>query len=585
MAAPIRIANFSGMLGDRATAAREMIDGGPVDVLTGDFLAELTMFILAKTRAKRPDGGFARQFVAQMDDVLADCLDRGIRVVSNAGALDPHGCAEAVRRIAPDARVAVVSGDDLIGRIDALRAAGHPLAHLDTGQPLGAMAERMLTANAYLGGWGIAAALAGGADVVVTGRVTDAALTVGTAAWHHGWASDEWNALAGAVVAGHLIECGCQVTGGNYSFFTEVAGLERAGFPWVEVAEDGSCVVGKHPDTGGEVSVGTVTSQLLYEIGGHRYANPDVVTRLDRVTVEQVGPDRVRVSGAIGEPAPDTLKVAMNYTGGWKNTMMIGLTGGDVEAKAALVTSAVWAGAPHPPSAYAHVNTELVGRPATDPDDNAGAVSILRITVKDPDEAKVGRAFSSAVAETALSSIPGWFALGPPGPAAPYPVYWPTLVPAGAVTHTVTLDGTTSVIDHPAGATTPVDGDEPIPPLPPPDPAPTRAARLGTVLGTRSGDKGPNANLGVFARGEQGHRWLSAFLTVDRLRELLPELRHLPVSRHDFPALRALNFVVGGLLEEGVAASTRVDAQAKGLGEYLRSLVVEIPVPVLEEAP
>jgi len=588
MADPIRIANCSGFFGDRLAAAREMVDGGHIDVLTGDWLAELTMYIFARTREKRPDGGYARTFVTQMEDVLSDCLARGIKVVANAGALDPHGCATAVARVAADQglepRIAVVTGDDLLHRIEALQASGHDLAHLDTGRPLGGLASRMLTANAYLGGWGIAEALKRGADVVVTGRVADASVVVGPAAWHHGWATDDWDALAGAMVAGHVIECGCQATGGNYSFFTEVPGLAHAGFPWAEVAADGSFVVGKHDGTGGEVSVGTVTSQLLYEIGGHRYANPDVVARFDTVRVEKVGPDRVLVSGTRGEPAPDRLKVAMNYAGGWKNSISVCLTGDDLDEKVALMEEAIWDACPYGPDDYEAVNVEVIGRPEHDPTDNAAATALLRFTVKDPDPERVGRAFSSSVTETALATIPGWFAFSAPGPGAPYPVYWPTLVDVGAVDHEVHVGGETITIPHPAGAATMSTHDEPLPPPSEEDWGATTWAPLGSVLGARSGDKGPNANLGVFARTETAHRWMRWYLTVDRLLDLLPDLAGLPVTRHDFPNLRAVNFVIAGLLEEGVGASTRVDAQAKGLSEYLRARRVDIPTVLLEEA-
>ncbi|HEX4904252.1 MAG TPA: acyclic terpene utilization AtuA family protein, partial [Acidimicrobiales bacterium] len=281
MTAPLRIANCSGFYGDRVAAAREMVDGGPIDVLTGDWLAELTMLILAKNRQRDASTGFARTFVTQMEQVMGDCLDRGIRVVSNAGGLAPAACAAAVQAVADklglSPSIAYVEGDDLLGRLGELRAAGHDLANLDTGEPLGE--KQVWTANAYLGGWGIAEALGRGADIVITGRVTDAAVVIGPAAWHHGWARDDWDALAGALVAGHVIECGPQATGGNYSFFQEVPGLERPGFPIAEVAADGSSVITKHPGHGGLVSVGTVTAQLLYEIGGPAYLNPDVTAR------------------------------------------------------------------------------------------------------------------------------------------------------------------------------------------------------------------------------------------------------------------------------------------------------------------
>src|SRR3954447_14894513 len=316
---PLRIANCSGFYGDRFLALREVVSGGPVDVVTGDYLAELTLLILFRSRAKDPSRGYATTFLRQLEHVLGEIGDRGISVVVNAGGLAPAACADAVRALAERLGVALpvahVEGDDLLPKINTLHAR---MPNLDTGEPLGDRTP--LTANAYLGAWGIAAALDAGADVVVTGRVTDASLVLGPAAAHFGWARDDWDALAGAVVAGHVIECGPQATGGNYAFFTEVPGLEHPGFPLAELAEDGSSVITKHPSHGGLVSVGTVTAQLLYEIGGPAYLNPDVTARFDTIQLDEVAPDRVRISGVHGVPPPPTAKVCINYEGGHRTT-------------------------------------------------------------------------------------------------------------------------------------------------------------------------------------------------------------------------------------------------------------------------
>jgi hypothetical protein len=583
--APIRIANCSGFYGDRLSAAREMVEGGPIDVLTGDWLAELTMLILARTQAKRPGGGYARSFVQQMEQVMGTCLDRGIKVVSNAGGLDPDGCAEAVAEVAArlglSPTIAYVRGDNLLPRLDELVAAGVDLAHFETGEPIGDT-SRFISANAYLGCWGIVDALERGADIVITGRVTDAAVVCGPAAWHHRWARDDWDALAGAVVAGHVIECGTQATGGNYSFFTEVPGMTRVGFPWAEVAADGSSVIGKHSGTGGEVSVGTVTSQLLYEIGSPSYLGPDVTARFDTIRLDQVGPDRVRISGTQGEPPPPTLKVAMNELGGFRNDVGIALTGLDIEAKAKLVEDAFWVACPFRPEDFASVTTRLVRTDKPDPASNEEAVAVWRITVKDPDERKVGRAMSNAVIELGLATIPGFFGVsGGPSAGSPYGVYRPAVVPAELVPqHVVVLGGSETVVDSvaPAGSVSITPAPEPAAVVPG---GPTVRAPIGRVVGARSGDKGGNANLGVFARSDAAWAWLDEFLTTERLQELLPETAPLRVDRYRLPALRSLNFVVHGLLQEGVAASTRQDGQAKSLGEWLRARVVEVPEALL----
>jgi hypothetical protein len=552
-----------------------MVEGGPIDVLTGDYLAELTMLILWRTRLKRPDGGYATTFLRQLEDVLGTCRDRGVRIVTNAGGLNPAGCASAVRdlagRLGVDVDVAHIEGDDLLARLPDLQAAGHDLANLDTGGPLADAGVEPVTANAYLGGFGIAAALDAGADVVVCPRVTDASLVVGPAAWWHGWARDDWDRLAGAVVAGHVLECGAQATGGNYAFFTEVGDLSHPGFPLAEVAADGSCVVTKHPGTGGEVSIGTVTAQLLYEIAGPAYANPDAVARFDTIQLDVEGPDRVRISGVRGEPAPPTTKVCLNHLGGFRNSTTFVLTGLDLAAKGELARRTLFE-ALGGEAAFDEVSVST-----TRTDDGA----LLRITVKDREEGRVGRAFSDAAIELALASYPGFHLTAPPSGASPFGVYWPALVPASEVPHVVVLgDGTR--LDVPPVVADQATVDLEVAVSPPTPGGPTRRAPLGSVIGARSGDKGGNANVGLWARTDEAWAWLAADLTVERFRELLPEAADLEVRRYDLPNLRALNFVVVGLLGEGVASSTRSDPQAKALGEQLRACELEIPVALLD---
>ena len=586
MSDPIRIANCSGFFGDRLSAAREMVDGGPIDVLTGDWLAELTMLILARIRAKRPGRGFASTFVTQMEEVMGSCLDRGITVVSNAGGLDPAGCAEQLAEVADrlglTPRIAYVDGDDLLPRAAELMATGDLI---EFGPHSGGLGDpsALVSANAYLGCWGIVEALSAGADIVVTGRVTDAAVVCGPAAHHHGWRRDDFDALAGAVVAGHVIECSAQATGGNYSFFEEIPGIEHIGFPWAEIASDGSSVIGKHDDTGGAVTVGTITSQILYEIGGPDYLGPDVIAHFDTIDLEQVATDRVRISGVRGSAPTGTVKVAMNELGGYRNDLVVALTGLDVDAKAEAALAAFWRACPNDPGDFASCTTRVVRREHDDPRSNEAATAELRISVKDPDERLVGRAFSNAMVETALASIPGMYLLsGGPSAGQPYGVYRPALVPAALVPQYAHIDGRTTVVDTPSGSGAPTERDVEGVPSAPESNGPTRPIPLGRLIGTRSGDKGGDANLGVFTRDDAVYPWLVAELTVERLRELLPEIADLPVERHLLPRLRAMNFVIRGLLEEGVAASTRSDPQAKSLGEWLRARVVEAPVDLID---
>ncbi|MFC7306333.1 acyclic terpene utilization AtuA family protein [Streptomyces monticola] len=582
MTRALRIGNASGFYGDRFDALREMLTGGELDVLTGDYLAELTMLILGRDRLRDPKLGYAKTFLRQLEEGLGLAKERGVRIVVNAGGLNPAGLAAAVRelseRVGVSVRVAHVEGDDLLGRGD--------------------WGEGVLTANAYLGGGGIAACLRAGADIVVTGRVTDAALVTGPAAWWFDWGPEEYDALAGAVVAGHVLECGTQATGGNYSFFTDFMDLRgftghaggagraghdmrRPGFPLAEISADGTCVITKHEGTGGAVDTGTVTAQLLYETGPARYAGPDVTARLDTVSLRQDGPDRVRIEGARGEAPPPTLKVGLNRLGGFRNEVVFVLTGLDVEEKAALVKSQVEEAFGRSKSRPQEMTWELARTDKPDAATEETASALLRLVVRDPDADAVGRVVSGAAIELALGSYPGFHVTAPPGKGAPYGVFRAEYTAQGDVPHVAVLpDGARESVAPPATTRTLADVPEPQAPEPLP-PGPARLAPLGRVAGARSGDKGGDANVGVWVRSDDAWRWLCHELTVERFRELLPEARELTVSRHVLPNLRALNFVVEGLLGDGVAAQARFDPQAKGLGEWLRSRHLNIPEVLL----
>ena len=610
MSRPVIVANCSGFFGDRLSAAREMVEGGPIDVLTGDWLAELTMLILARQRMKHgPGAGYARTFITQMEQVLGTCRDRGIRVVSNAGGLDPQGCADALSDVIErlgigPVSVAVVTGDDLMPRMGEV---DEEWRNLDTRElPEGV---HFITANAYLGGEPITAALSAGADVVITGRVTDAALVVGPAAWWHGWSYADAAAgdpaaldrFAGAIVAGHAIECGAQVTGGNYSFFQDLD-LLHPGFPIAEVADDGSSVITKHPGTGGRVTIGTVTAQLLYEIGGRAYANPDATARFDTIQLAQEGADRVRISGVRGESAPERLKVAANYLGGFRNSMTLVMTGLDADAKADLALRTI-AGLsladalqPASPTTRAQrsslnvreLDVDWAPTSYIDPSSTDQAQSLLRITVRDSDPKAVGKPFTTAVVESALASYPGVFPTAPPGEGAPYGVYWPTSVDRAIAPVSVTVDGQGVPVPTRLRGETSVVVDVSAPQLPEVRPSSTLGVPLGVVAGARSGDKGGDANIGVWIPASVPHReevyaWLLSILTPDHVRELLPEAALLAIDVHPLPNLYAVNIVIRGLLGRGVAENARSDPQAKGLGEHLRARIVPIPRHLLPD--
>ncbi len=553
----LRIANASGFYGDRLSALAEQLRGGEIDVLTGDYLAELTMLILGRDRLRDPSLGYARTFVRQLETTLGTALERRVKIVTNAGGLNPAGLATAIRRLAADlgldVAVAHVEGDDLLPRAGEF-GLGEPLA-----------------ANAYLGAWGVAACLSAGADVVVTGRVTDASLVVGPAAAHFGWARTDYAALAGAAVAGHVIECGPQASGGNYAFFREIPLDRPLGFPIAEVEMDGSAVITKHPGTGGTVSIGTVTAQLLYEIGGARYAGPDATARFDTITLTDDGRDRVRISGVLGEPPPPTLKVGLNGIGGYRNEVTFVLTGLDIEAKAELVRSQL---------ADFDAQWTLARTDHADADVQEEAAALLHCVVRGPDPKAIGRSFSGAAIELALASYPGFHLTAPPGDASPYGVFTAAYVAADQVPHVAVLpDGTR--IDIPALSDSEELAEVPEPAVPAGPDGPTRRVPLGTLIGARSGDKGGAANVGLWARTDDAFGWLASYLSAERFRQLMPETGPLPVRRHVLPNLRALNFVVDGILGAGVAADVRHDPQAKALGEWLRARVVDIPEALL----
>jgi hypothetical protein len=571
-----------------------MVQGGPVDVVTGDYLAEVTMLVLAKSRLRRPGGGYAASFLRQIEPVLGEIADRRIKVVVNAGGLDPGPMADAIRDLLTShglaLSVAHVEGDDILPRLRELTAGG-ALTHLSTGAAFSTWGHEPLTANAYFGGFGIKAALCEGADIVITGRVADASLAVGAAAWWWDWRPGDLDALAGAVVAGHVIECGAQATGGNYSGFKTVADLDRPGFPIAEIAADGSAIITKHPATAGAVTVATVTAQLLYEIGSPAYLNPDVVAELSTVFLAQEGEDRVSLRGTRGQPPPATTKVAVTALGGWQNSCTAVITGLDVEEKATLLERSLRK-ALEPSTGIEDLRFTRIGSPVPDSDAQMLASCLLHIAVQG-DEAWAGRAFSAAVVELALANYPGIYFTGPPSNGAAYGVYWPGLVRQDGLQHDVVLaDGRRISVPVPGSS-----GGQPtdVPAFPRSGdgerrrnedepaklPEPTAVVPLGLVLDARSGDKGGDANLGVWVREDDAFSWLRGALTVEVLRALLPEIAGLDVDRYELANLRAVNFVIHDLLDGGATEARRYDKQAKALGEWLRSRHFEVPSRLL----
>ena len=587
----MRIGNCSGYYGDRLAAAREMIDGGPIDVLTGDYLAELTMAILYNQRQSRGEHlGYVGTFLKQVRDVAGDCIARGVKIVTNAGGLNPKGMAAEVEKILAeqnlDAKVAYIDGDDLLADLESLQAQGQAFTNLDTGQALANSGQQTLTANVYFGAWGIKEALDQGADIVICPRVTDASVVMGPAAWKFGWGRTDYDALAGALAAGHVIECGAQCTGGNYSFFEEVPSFRNVGYPIAEIEADGGFTVTKHPGTGGLVSVGTVTAQLLYEISSPAYMNPDVIAHFETLAIEQAGDDRVRVTGVRGSSPPPTHKVCLNTLGPHKHMVEVLLTGLDIERKAEIHADQIFHNLGGREQ-FDDVDVQLIRTDHEDPQANEAAHALLRITVTTGDPAKVGRLFDAKVIELVLAAIPGVAGRGGTGfNGVPSIIHWPAAMDSQLVTERVHCGGAVTEVPP----TQRLDLPEIHYQQPPPvdiGPAPggeTVKLPFGRLFGTRSGDKGGNANCGVWARSDAAYRFLHHYLTAAEFKRLLPDLAAWEVERYELPNLRALNFHVKGLLGTGAVSNHRLDKQAKSLGEYLRAKHIKVPQPLAAEA-
>ena len=584
----IRIGNCSGYYGDKLSAAKDMVEGGPLDVLTGDYLAELTMAILFNQKLQRgEDKGYVGTFLKQVKAVAETCKEKNIKIVTNAGGLNPSSMANEIEKILEELgvslKVAYITGDDLMPRMDALIKDGETFSNIDRQIPIKDSGCQTLTANAYLGAWGIKEALDAGADIVVCPRVTDAAVVIGPAAWKFNWSRDDYDALAGALAAGHIIECGCQATGGNYSFFKEVPSFDNVGYPIAEIKSDGSFYITKHPNTGGLVSTGTVTAQLLYEISSPAYLNPDVIAHFDTLKIEQDSKDRVYVSGCRGSSPTQSHKVCINLAGGYRNGMEFILTGLDIEEKAKIITDALFHSVGGQDQ-FDEVSILLDRTDKEDPNSNEEAMASLRVSVKSKNADLVGRMFSAKMIELALANYPGFFTGGGVRSGGPVLVYWPALIDSKHIKETVHVDGKKIEVlpTNQLGLEEIYYQKQPIDVPPAPSDAPLRKP-LGELFGARSGDKGGCANIGVWAKTENAFSFLNEYLTVETLKKLMPDVAEFHIDRYELPNILSLNFYIHGILQDGVSSNTRKDGQAKSLGEYLRSKYIDMPKSLIEE--
>ncbi len=590
----IRIGNAGGYWGDDPDALRRQLTGGPLDYITMDFLAEITMSILRKQQLKNPELGYARDFVTQLETCLPLIAETGVKVITNAGGINPAALGRKiqamVRQRGLGLKVGVVYGDDIAGRLDELTAAGEAFTNMETGAVFAPVKDRVISANVYLGAEPVVAALAEGCHIVVTGRVTDTGITLAPMIHEFGWAMDDWDRMAAGIVAGHIIECGAQASGGNLTDWQQVRSFREIGYPIIEMAADGSFVVTKHKRTGGLVCAKSVKEQLVYEMGDPgQYISPDGVAFFDTIEVRELGRDRVAVGGVRGGPAPERFKVSLAYEDGWKADGEVLVCGPDVRAKAKVITDVFWRKTGH---AFAKTHTALVGAGSIWPPHLAQGEPdeiYLRFGVCDPDPAKI---------EDFAKALPALILAGPSGmavstrgrPRAQQVVaYWPALLRRDRVAAevlTLAADGQethrTITFQVRGEAGEPVRSG--IRPRPLPKRAPAGAPRqvpLRRLCYARSGDKGDTSNIGVLARSPRIYEWLAGYLTAARVKRFFGPMVKGPVTRHRLDNLEGFNFLLEGALGGGGTTSLLVDPQGKTLSQALLQMEVEVPSSLL----
>ena len=581
----VRIGGASGFWGDSSVGAPQLVAAG-VDYLVFDYLAELTMSILAAARGKDPALGYATDFVqVTMKSILHDVARRGIRVVSNAGGVNPQACARALQALAGEQgvglKIAVVSGDDVLPLVPQLREQG--LGELQTGAPL---PDRLLTANAYLGALPIRDALAAGAQVVITGRCVDSAVTLGALMHAYGWREDDWDRLAQGSLAGHLLECGCQATGGLHTDWENVPDWPHIGYPIAECQGDGSFVITKPTGTGGLVDTAVIAEQLLYEIGDpRRYLLPDVTCDFTRVKLERVGEHRVRVRGAQGLPPGPHYKVSATYLDGWRCTGQLTIVGFDAARKAQRTGEAILARtrelfAQKHWLPYTRTRIEVLGTELANYGPHARTQdvreAVLQVAVMHPQKEAL-ELFAREIAPAGTSWSPG--TTGASGRPSPSPAIrqFAFLVDKGLLQPQVQIAGETRTVAvssrqapvAPPDATPAVD-----PMLPHPD---WPQVPLVQLAWARSGDKGNHSNIGVIARRPEWLPWLRGQLTPERVKEWLGHLVEGDVLRYDLPGIHAMNFLCSEALDGGGMASLRNDPLGKGMAQILLALPIAVP--------
>jgi hypothetical protein len=582
----IRIGGASGFWGDSSVGAPQLVAHGDVDYLVFDYLAELTMSILAAARAKDPSLGYATDFVqVTMKSILREVARRGIRVISNAGGVNPQACAQALQAVAAEQgvplKVAVVTGDDVLPLLPQLREQG--VRELQSGA---ALPDRLLTANAYLGALPIRDALAAGAQVVITGRCVDSAVTLGALMHAFAWREDDWDRLAHGSLAGHIIECGCQATGGLHTDWEQVPDWAHIGYPVIECHDDGSFVVTKPNGTGGLVNTAVIAEQVLYEIGDpRRYLLPDVTCDFTQVQLERVGEHRVRVRGARGLPPGPHYKVSATWQDGWRCTGQLTIVGFDAARKAQRTGEAILARtrdliAQRRWLPFTRTHIEVLGSELANYGPHARTQdvreAVLQVAAMHPQREAL-ELFAREIAPAGTSWSPGTTGAGGRPSPSPCIRQFAFLIDKGFVQPQLHWAGEARAVRVTGGQS----------PVPPPDATPAVDAILPRpdwpqvpllqLAWARSGDKGDHSNIGVIARRPEWLPWLRGQLTPERVKEWLGHLVRGQVERYDVPGLHAMNFLCTEALDGGGMASLRNDPLGKGMGQILLAMPVAVP--------
>ena len=594
----IRIGNAGGYWGDDLTALRRQLEGGPLDYITIDFLAEITMSILQGQRKKNPQLGYATDFVDQVRECLPLILDKKVTVITNAGGVNPLALGKALleeaKKQGRTLRVGVVHGDDIMDSMDSLTASGESFTNMETGEKFGGVRSRVLSANVYLGAEPVVRALKAGCQIIVTGRVTDTGITVAPMIHEFGWSMNDWDKIAAGVVAGHIIECGCQASGGNISDWQDVKSFHNMGYPIIEMESSGEFVVTKHPRTGGIISEKSVKEQLVYEMGDpSNYISPDAIARFDTIQLKQTSKDRVRVFGIVGKPAPPKLKISMSHEDGLKISGMLLVSGPDTLKKAKVITDIFWKKVG---TKFEETRTDIVGAGSIWPPslNNYEPNEIyLRFSASDHDASKF-ESFSKSLATIILSGPAGMAVTGG-GRPKPSPViaYWPTLIDRTKITAHVTVidtNGADTTVDVPY--TEPLKGGALTEVFSSVAPKAKKAKssrqveiRLRDIAYARSGDKGDTCNVGVLARSAESYEWLTRNLTADKVKLFYKGITFGKVIRFELENLHALNFLLERTLGGGGTRSLMVDPQGKTLAQALLEMRVKVPATLVGKRP